>query len=249
MTLAVAVFIGYAAHRHGIFIRQFKELMGGHVGRTDKVKTLTLDTGGLLLLLVALGIVAWGRYNLLRDIIELSDVTGEDSLTAWLQLGGAMLGNIGVYLFGVLWSAWRHDDMPGYMELRIKKEKIEKEYNRKYARDVTSRVRKAMSKAEEDANRKRMADRAHRSMSDYQKNQIQFQRFQKKDSEVLGVLREYRSKLVKTARENGNQPSFVIPDSFLAVDDLLARPGSDTRLTADQYLGFELRLKCIINPG
>ncbi len=247
MTLLTATFIGYAAHRHGIFVRQFKELMGGHVGRRDKFTTLALDTVGLLLLLVALGIVAWGRYNLLRDIIVLGDVTGEGSLTAWLQLGGAMLGNIGVYLFGVLWSAWRHDRVPDYMELRTEKENIEKQYNKKYSRVVTDRIRQAKKKAEDEKNKKRQADAALQPESDYQQNRAQFERFRKKDSEVLATLGRYRSELVRAIRTNGKTTSFVIRDSFFGVDDLVLGAGVETkRLKPEQYLSSELRLKYTI---
>ena len=66
MTLGTATFIGFAAHLHGIFIRQFTELMGEHTGRGDKNKTLVLQILALFLLLVAMGLVAWGALQLIK---------------------------------------------------------------------------------------------------------------------------------------------------------------------------------------
>ena len=141
-----------------------------------------------------------------------SDFLGEggSSMTAYMQLTGAMLGNIGVYLFGVLWSARNHDPVPGYMELRIEKEALEAQYDRLYTEMVGSRAQGHREKAQKDSSAKRAADRNQQTSSNYPANRQLFQRLQKKDQEVLSLLGTYRSQLVSTAKRSGKAPGVPV---------------------------------------
>jgi hypothetical protein len=231
-TLAVALFIAYAAHVHGWFIRQFKELMGGTVGATSKRSNWMQFSLATSLLLVALGLVYWGRYNFLRGTLIEAAVLGASALSAWLQLGGGMLGNIGVYLFGVIWSARSHDPMPGYMEARIEKEKLERAYNARRAKAVGKRAQVHIQRASKQAEAKRNAERALRSGPNYTENRALFDRLHAKDLEVLSTFGTYRTQLVGAIRENGRNARFDYDDGT-----------QQKQLTPEEYLGEELRMR------
>lgn len=244
MTLGAAAFIGYAAHRHGIFIRQFGEEFGGHVGRKNKSTAIVRELIALLLLLVAMGIVAWGRYNLILPIIEDCLIDPEScNVSPWVQLIGAMLGNIGVYLFGVLWSYWHHDPVPSFMELRIETEQLENDYNKRHKKDITDRVRRHKSKAEKERAACRQADKDFQTFPEYNKLRAEFQKLQHKDSIVLSLLEGYKSKLTRIIRQDQKDIVFI---GYLNIDELAEGDTIKSKvLNADEYQGVAIKLKFI----
>ena len=172
----------------------------------------------------------------------MNDIIGESSFTSWMQFGGAMLGNTGVYLFGVLWSASRHDSMPGYMELRIEKKNLEKEYNRVYTKEVTGNIRQKRHKAEQESDAKRKADNAYKTLPGYHECYKQLQQFKAKDAVVHGLLGAYRSELLKEARENSARLTFIV--SGIDLDGLPKNDTTEIRyLTPEEYLGISFRFK------
>jgi hypothetical protein len=214
-----------------------KELMGGYVGAIEKRKNWIVFAVTTALLLAALVLVFWGRYNFFRNDLIRAQILGESAMSAWLQLGGGMMGNVIVYLFGVVVSFLFHDPMPGYMEARVEKEKLEHVYDTKRERWVARRNQTHIQHAQKQAEGKRNAEHAQRKESNYTENRALFERLHGKDQEVLAVLGMYRSQLVAEIRNANRNARFHYKD--------VARSSSmqQITLTPEEYLGQELRLR------
>jgi hypothetical protein len=107
----VASFFAVSSHILGTLWKQRQDRFGGAVSATDRKKNRLELILALFLFLLAMGIVVWGRYLLMSDIIrEKTILRGQGlELEDVLYTIGAILGNIGVWIAGIWWSYTKHD--------------------------------------------------------------------------------------------------------------------------------------------
>jgi hypothetical protein len=140
VTLVALVFV-FSSHLVGILIKQGRERFGGHVPKGEKRSTIILLIFALILFALSMGLIVWGRMLLVDDIIRENRIlkgesSGADAL--WLY-GGALLGNVIVWILGVAWSIWRHDSVPNFVELRAKMTRLEVWLDKQYKKYLQKR--------------------------------------------------------------------------------------------------------------
>ena len=158
--------------------------------------------GGMTALGFALAFVYYARSAYLlaftSSVGSFGQGSSEGSLV-WI-VAGSLLGNMLVYLTGVLWAYLLHDSDPDFVESRICVMTLEKtlagletklEVFRTRALDQMNAAHKKSIEA---------ARRAHGAVSAqprFRQAQDLFARVQKKDDEVLALLLTYRIKLLQ----------------------------------------------------
>src|SRR5262249_19174799 len=109
--ILVASFFAVSSHILGTLWKQRQDKFGGEVSATERKKSRLELILALFLFALGMGIVVWGRYLLMSDIIrEKSILRGEGlDIEDILYTVGAILGNIGVWFAGMWWSYTKHD--------------------------------------------------------------------------------------------------------------------------------------------
>lgn len=187
-----------------------------------------------------MGIVFWGRYMLITDILrEKAILKGEGFGSEEILLfGGAMLGNIGVWLAGMLWSFVKHDAVPNFSELQAEVEKLRAKMAQIYEKYLTSRTQRHILGAQKQIDKLFLSDKAQLARATGLQDARQlFNSIRHKDDEALALLDEYRSRLVSLVKTQGRDAIFLIDDISKA--DLNIR----TELMPDEYGSASLQFR------
>ena len=152
LMLVVAVAFGFSAHSIGRITKQWKELFGGHVEFTERRKALRELIAGTLLFLIAITAVGWGRWFFIQGaILEKTILRGGGfEFSDLVQFVGAMLGNVLVYLLGLLWSFVKHDSIPEFSEVRYELTKVQRKLIAAFNKYLTRRNQQHFQKAMKD---------------------------------------------------------------------------------------------------
>jgi hypothetical protein len=213
--LLVAAFFAFSSDRIGMVLKQRQDRFGGGVSATERRKSHFELWLGLVLFLIGMGIVVWGRYMLITDIIrEKSILKGEGfGSEEMLLFAGALLGNIGVWLAGVLWSFVKHDSVPEFSELQASVEKLRSEMSRIYNKHLTSRNQRHILAAQKLMEQLDKSDKAQQARATGSQDARQlFNSLRNKDDEALALLEEYRSRLVSKIKSQSRHVVFLIDD-------------------------------------
>jgi hypothetical protein len=245
--LSVGSFIGVStafavsAHFVGVIFKQWKDRLGGSVSRTEKMKTRMLLGGATVLFVLAFGFVIYARWALLGDIIlRRSQTTGEEIGTEEVvRFAGTLIGNLIVYVMGVIWAYVRHDAIPGFSELRNRVEDLQARESELLDSQLASRNRRHMSKAQDEKEKLRRAIQAQSmQVAEYQSGRGRFDQLREQDGRVIALLDEYRAMLLEKVAD-GRSLSFVFDNAGkVAVE-------TEETITADQYSAAPLELKYI----
>lgn len=245
--LSVGSFIGVStafavsAHFVGVIVKQWKERLGGSISRTEKMKTRMLLGGAAVLFVLAFGFVIYARWALLGDVIlRRSQTTGEDIGTEEVvRFAGTLIGNLIVYVMGIIWAYVRHDSIPEFSELRNTVERLQARESSLLDRQLAGRNRRHISKAQDETEKLRRAiDAQSRQVKDYQSGRARFDQLREQDARVVSLLDEYRTLLFEKA-EDGQSLSFVFDNAAkVAVE-------TEESLTTDQYSAAQLALRYI----
>jgi hypothetical protein len=187
-----------------------------------------------------MGIVVWGRYLLMSDIIrEKTILRGQGlELEDILYTIGAILGNIGVWIAGMWWSYTKHDSVPNFSELRTEVEHLQSKMLRLYEKYLTSRNQRhilAGHRKTEQLQRVEQSQKIH--LSGYRDARERFNRLLEKDHEVAALLGEYKSRLISKVNSKNPDAIFLIKDITKAdIDD-------EHRYDADQFASAPLQLR------
>ncbi len=201
-TIIIGLAIGLAAHYHGTIYRQWGYYFGPAEDDSKRGPAMRMFIGGMTALGFALAFVYYARSAYLlaftSSVGSFGQGSSEGSLV-WI-VAGSLLGNMLVYLTGVLWAYLLHDSDPDFVESRICVMTLEKtlagletklEVFRTRALDQMNAAHKKSIEA---------ARRAHGAVSAqprFRQAQDLFARVQKKDDEVLALLLTYRIKLLQ----------------------------------------------------
>jgi hypothetical protein len=207
--MAIALMVGFASHIHGRYLQQWGELLGPHKHKEERRKhiwLLCIATAGLL---IALVFVAYGRYWLLAAAIREAEIMGTSVLGAYWMLAGSVLGNVLVWLIGLLYVYQTTDPVPDFSEKRRDFEKAKRKYEQLYEREVQQELDRISAQ---------LALRLKQGSPQYEPFGP-FESFKAKDSEVVGVLNRYRNelciKISEKIRQQGpaqNQHVFVLQE-------------------------------------
>jgi hypothetical protein len=239
VTLVAIVFV-WSSHLVGILIKQGRERLGGQVPWTEKRSTIILLVLAIFAFALSMGLIVWGRVLLVDDIIRESRIrTGETSGVDLLWLyGGAMLGNILVWILGVGWSIWKHDSVPDFVETRAKvlwlERWLDKQY-KKYLQRRNRRHRLDAAKEQQHLNHEEMNQAE--TLVGYHDARELFAKLRQKDQEVVGLLADYKSKLIAKVQNMQPAPMFVGKD-VTKVDFDITRV-----MTVEEYAGLPIDLK------
>lgn len=241
LILVVAIAFGFSAHSIGRIIKQWKELFGGHVEFTERRKALRELIVGTLLFLIAVTAVGWGRWFFIQGaILEKTILRGGGLEFADLvQFVGAMLGNILVYLLGLLWSFVKHDSIPEFSEIRYELMKVQRKLIDAFNKYLTRRNQQHFQRAQKDKVQVQRVEENQKKIEGYQRARQQFARLKNKDSEVLALFKEYRNRLIGRLKSDSNRKSLQIDDVRAAEMETLQK------LTPDQYASIPLEVRYI----
>lgn len=239
LMLVVAVAFGFSAHSVGRIIKQWKELFGGHVEFTERRKAKRELIVGTSLFLIAITAVGWGRWFFIQGaILEKTILRGGGlEFSDLVQFIGAMLGNILVYLLGLLWSFVKHDSIPGFSEVRYELTKVQTKLIAAFNKYLTSRNQQHLQRAQKDITQAQRVEDSQKKREGYPQARQQFSRLKNKDSEVRALLMEYRNRLLTKLKSDQLQKSLQVDDVRVAEMDTLIK------LTPDQYASVPIELR------
>lgn len=239
LMFVVFIAFGFSAHSIGRIIKQWKELFGGHVELTERRKALRELIVGALLFLLAVTAVGWGRWFFIQGaILEKTILRGGGlEFSDLVQFVGAMLGNILIYLLGLLWSFVRHDSVPEFSELRYDLTKVQRKLIAAFNKYLTKRNQQHFQKAAKERTQALRVEESQKRRPGYLEARQIVARLKNKDSEVHALFIEYRNRLRTKIRSEPQQ-------GFLQVEDVrVAEMDTVIRLTPDQYAGVPIELR------
>src|SRR5262249_36207126 len=129
-----------------------------------------------------------------------------------VQFVGAMLGNILVYLLGLLWSFLKHDSIPDFSELRYELTKVQQKITAAFNKHLTRRNQQHLQKAQKDITQAQRVEESQKKREGYPQARQQFSRLKNKDSEVRSLLMEYRNRLLTKMKSDDRQKSLQVDD-------------------------------------
>ena len=206
---------------------------------TERRKALRELIVGVLLLLIAITAVGWGRWFFIQGaILEKTILRGGGlEFSDLVQFVGAMLGNVLVYLLGLLWSFYKHDSIPEFSEIRYELMKVQRKLIAAFNKYLTRRNQQHFQKAEKDRTQIQRVEDSQKKKESYTRARQQFAKLKNKDSEVRALLMEYRNRLLTKMKADPNQ-------KYLQIDDVrVAEMETLIRLTPDQYASVPIELR------
>lgn len=124
VTVLIAISIALASHFHGALLKQRVALFATHRRKEHKRQELIYQSFFTLLLVIAMAIVTYNRYDLLVDQLinsggaSLPGLAGQEQgqSSVWSELWPFILMNLLVWIVGVAISYFTHDSQPDYQE-------------------------------------------------------------------------------------------------------------------------------------
>ncbi|MBQ4832191.1 hypothetical protein J8L70_02960 [Pseudoalteromonas sp. MMG010] len=136
-TMIVALSIAFASHFHGALIKQRVALFAPHRTDTEKRHVLIYQSFFSLLLVFALIVVTYNRYDVLSEQLvnsagamlpSLPGDTADSASSVWEELMPFIVMNLLVWIVGVAVSFFIHDARPDYQEAKNDYEKAKKDF-------------------------------------------------------------------------------------------------------------------------
>jgi hypothetical protein len=197
---------------------------------------------GIALFLLGIAAVGWGRWYFIQGVI-LEKLILQGRGLEWtdiFQFTGAMLGNVIVYLLGVWWSFAKHDSVPEFSELRHRLEELETRKLHLFERLLTSRNQQHILNAQHIVDQLRNRESAQqKGLDGYNTARQSFAGIQRKDTEVVAMLNDYKLRLIKRIKNGKASPRFRIEDIQQAELE------AERFLSVDQFSGSPLKLPCL----
>ena len=242
LILVVAIAFGFSAHSLGRIIKQAKELFGGHVELTEKRKARRELIVGSLLFIFGIVAVGWGRWFFIQGaILEKTILRGGGlEFGDFLSFFGAMLGNVIVYLLGLLWSFVKHDPIPGFTELRYELQVLQRRLLAAYDKYLTRRNQQHFQKGQRDQDQAARVEKSQKKKMDaYQQAREQFALLKSKDAEIIALFREYRNRLVDALKAKSS------PQWLQYEDVRIAELDTSKKISPEQYAAAPIELRYV----
>ena len=241
-TIIIGIAIGLAAHYHGTVFKQYGYWFGADQHDNKRGPAWRMVIGGSLALMLSLAFVYDARSAyLVAYSVALSgfgQTGGFQPLSTIWVIGGSLLGNIIVYLVGVLWAYLLHDSDPEFEDLKKSLDRntqtvdvLKRRLEQHLHRDV-EQLNAILKRKTEEAKRANIFVATQPNLA---WAQGLFSSFQSKDQEVVALLQEYRGQLIQKMGPAAKKVKFAI-----CCDD----PYSDRKnVSSDEYLHMALKLK------
>jgi hypothetical protein len=208
-TFAIGMVIALAAHMHGTLLKRFRSYFDDDVDENLRWVALRMFSIGTLGLGLALTAVSYSRnvyfaQTALGDLAFGGDAGGGES-KAWI-IGGSLLGNMIVYVIGLVLAYLMHDEVARYPELRLK---LDSDNDKRTAlisqidNEIAQALRAAQATRKKAIEQLEHRDAAQRTAPNYVENRRLFEQIASQDSQVVGALQAYRSELVKARKTDG----------------------------------------------
>ncbi len=234
-TIIVGIGIAIAAHLIGRFIRQFSFFMRADDERSNRAGW-PLWSIGIVLLTVALGVVAYARYQYLIPLAEQAIILGRSPPNIMAQTAGLLGGNMVVFLIGVGLTFMLHDPNPEFSDKARKLKKLEDKVNGIRKVSVLAKLREIERRFTEDTE-------AVKRITSQMSNQHGFSALRAcnnaiegKDREVVGVLSQYKQALIDAI--SARQPNFTFEKYYSSGD----RTADSERVKLSDYAAMNPQL-------
>lgn len=215
LTIVVGLFIALASNLIGRMLRQFN-----YYRRADDPKRnaeFIRNWGlGMLMLNVALAIVGYARFYYVQPLIERAILVGETPPEMLSSIGGLLLGNLGIFLAGVIFTGFLHDPDPEYSDKAKEFRKIEAKKTSLQRSQLDTPLKGVDDRYQEDLENVRMMDRQLQAKPEYSEISGLVSRIKSKDIEVVGLLQDYKEELVDKILQE--RPRFTFDRGFAAGD-------------------------------
>ncbi|MBS0469843.1 MAG: hypothetical protein JSR60_02140 [Proteobacteria bacterium] len=239
-TILIGLAIGLAAHYHGTVYKQYGYYFDPSESDSKRGPAWRMIGGGALALSVSLSFIYYARSAYLTAYLgSVGDFGASSQETNFLWVvGGSLLGNILVYLTGMLWAYLLHDSDPDFPELKAEVVALDRKLTILKTALESARVRKleqlnaAHAKAVETA--RRMSNLLS-TQSRYRWPQEVLASVIRQDDAVVAILLAYRTKLTQRAAALGKKTRYI---QF--TDDPFSRQAI---ATATEFLRLPLKLK------
>lgn len=209
LALGTVVVIGFlltlSAHMYGTLLRQARVLFDPAEDDIDRLVGWRMLGIGTLSLAVVLGVVWYFRSAYFADMMRTIIVMGGEAPSAFLIIGGSLLGNVAVWLCGVILAFLLHDPDPHFPKSMQDWKKKGANANR-LQKALAKPLQREFEKIEAVAKReKEQAENQGRAMShlvEYQEARKLFSRIAEQDARGLALLSLYRGKLLNSMRDS-----------------------------------------------
>lgn len=237
LSFVIGLAIALAAHMHGTLIKQWRAYFDDDVDPKERWVAGRMFGIGTTCLTFSLAAVAYARnvYFAQNALSAAAFGDGGGGQKFWI-VGGSLLGNMIVYLVGVVLAYLMHDAVAKYAEL---KKTLEKETAQRDALMTSIDAEIAARLKGADTHRRRALealdnrDDAQRTAPEYTANRKLFDSIVAQDNRVVGALQGYRIGLCKKKKADGE--AFVRNDEYDA--------DVKVRLDSAGYLQLPLKLK------
>ncbi len=238
--LGTVVVLGFvlalSAHLYGTLLRQARVLFDRSQDDVDRLVGWRMLSIGTLSLSVVLAVVWYARAAYFADTIRIAGVLGGEAPSAMMTIGGSLLGNLAIWLGGVMLAFMLHDPDPHFPKSLLDW-KAKSADAKRLQESLEKPLQTAFDKVDAVAKRDReQAENRHNAMThmqDYQNVRLLFNRICEQDAKVLGLISRYRSLLVNAVR--GRAVNFV-EGKDVGIEDA-------KRLSGEEYAAVTLKLK------
>lgn len=236
VTAVVGFGIAYASHMHGTVIRQLESRFGAHRRDGERASAAWMLTMGFLILSVVLGLVWYARNSLLAEQLLERAVIGGEAPSALFMIGGSMLGNVLVWLVGIVIAFIAHDEdhnFPLALNHKITSEKKMYALHDKINRPLKQDFERIDAQCDKEIEQARNKQNSMSSDKEFTEGRTQFAKVMEQDAKVVAALELYRMKLT-----NGLKGKRVKIELRPEIED-----AEDKSLDAVQYAARPIFLK------
>jgi hypothetical protein len=175
-TILVALIFAIASHFHGEYLKQIAEILHPSVDYRNELGRKLSVLIATILLICALGVVVWLRYQAISEQLGLNSDTagtfgGSNSSLVWQSLGPTIGMNLFVWGVGVLYSYLASEKVPHLRE----------------AYRASLRANKKLYKARQPFEREQIRITAHYDR-ERQKNDVATKEYKNLSEEIRGAL-------------------------------------------------------------
>lgn len=195
-TIVVGLAIGWAAFLAGRFLKAYNFYMGPNNDRmrAEGLRMISIALGLLAVSLVAVGAV---RYmGIVRDNVGRIAL-GLPPLEPLTQTGMLLFGNLVVFFLGMAITYWLHDRNPLFAEKAEENEKLTKKVAQLRKRELDDRLEQIDAAYTQNLERLQGQTQLLKTKPGYEEIVRNVSVIADKDKAVLGVLQEYRSRLIR----------------------------------------------------
>jgi len=195
-TIVVGLAIGWSAFLAGRFLKAYHFYMApdNDRQRTDGIRMISIAMGVLFLSLMAVGAV---RYmGIVRDNFGRIAI-GQPPLEPISQTGMLLFGNLVVFGLGMAITYWLHDRNPLFAEKAEENDKLSKKVEQLRKRELLDQLKQIDASYRQKLERLEGQAAMMNGKAGYDQVCNNVSVVADKDNAVLGVLQEYRARLIR----------------------------------------------------